>query len=49
MKNLNGINLIHNNKVNNISECNLIHDILNPFKQTKNIIPLLYMNVHWKA
>ena len=27
---------IHDNKVNDIAECNLLHDILNPYKRTKN-------------
>ena len=27
---------IHDNKVNNITECNLIHDIINTPKLTKN-------------
>ena len=37
MKRPNGMNCIHNNDVNKISECNLLHDILNPSKRTKNI------------
>ena len=37
MKNLNYMNCIHDNKVNNISEYNLIHDIINPSKRTNNI------------
>ena len=39
---------IHYNKVNNIDECNLLHDILNPSKHTKfkiAITLLFYMNV----
>ena len=28
---------IHDNKVNNIDECNLLHDIINPPKRAKNI------------
>ena len=32
---------IHDNEVNNISECNLLHDILNPNKSNKNI------NIHY--
>ena len=28
---------IHGNKVNKISECNLIYDVLNPSKHTKNL------------
>ena len=41
---------IHNNEVNNIAECNLLHDIINPPKPTKNLnshySPILhgYMN-----
>ena len=29
LKSLNDINFIHDSEVNNIAECNLIHDILN--------------------
>ena len=28
---------VHNNEVKNIAECNLLHDIINPPKRTKNI------------
>ena len=28
---------IHNNEVNNITERNLLHDIINPPKRTKNL------------
>ena len=28
---------IQNNEVKNISECNLLHDIINPSKRTKNL------------
>ena len=31
----NYITCIHNNEVNNISECNLLHDIFNPPKRAK--------------
>ena len=31
------MNPIHDKDTNNIAECNLLHDILNPFKRTKNI------------
>ena len=32
------INLyIHDDEVNNIAECNLLHDIINPHKRAKNI------------
>ena len=37
MKILNSINCIHDNKVNNIAEWNLLHDTLNPSKITKHI------------
>ena len=30
------MNFIHDNKANNIAECNPLHDILNPSKRTKN-------------
>ena len=31
------MNFIHDNKINKIAECNLLHDILNPLKHTRNI------------
>ena len=37
IKRPNRINDIHDNEVNKIYECNLLHDILNPSKLTKNI------------
>ena len=37
MKILNDMNHLHDNKVNNISEWNLLHDIINNSKQTKDI------------
>ena len=37
MKSLNIINQIHDNEVNNIAECNLLHDIPNLSKRIKNI------------
>ena len=36
MKRLNNMNFIHNNKINNISEWNVPHEIINYSKQTKN-------------
>ena len=33
----NGMNCIHENKVNKISEYSLLHDIINPSKRIKNI------------
>ena len=36
----NGMTCIHGNKVNKLSECNLLHDILNPPKHTKNKISI---------
>ena len=36
MKILNIMNSIQSIEVNNISECNLLHDIINPFKHTEN-------------
>ena len=50
MNNFNNMNRIHDNKVNNIAKCNLLHDMINPSKHTKNInshySPILdgYMN-----
>ena len=32
---------MHNNEVNNIAECNLLHDIINPTKRVK------YINSHY--
>ena len=37
MKSLDGMDNIHDNKANNISECNSLHDILNTYKRTKNM------------
>ena len=31
------MNCMHDNEVNNISEWNLLHDIINPYKLTQNI------------
>ena len=33
----NGMTCIHRNKVNKWSECNLLHDIINPPKRIKNL------------
>ena len=35
------MNRIYDNKVNNIAQCNLLHNIINPSKRTKNI------NIHY--
>ena len=37
MDSLNDMNCIHDNKVNNIAERNLLHDIINPYKHNKSI------------
>ena len=37
------MNRIHDTKVNNIAECNLIHDIINPPKRTKKL------NIHYST
>ena len=37
IKRQNGKSYIHENEVNKIAECNLLHDILNPYKRTKNV------------
>ena len=37
MKILNSMSRTNNNKANNKAECNLLHDMLNPSKRTKNI------------
>ena len=46
MKSLNNMNRIHDNKVINISEYNLLHDVLNPSKRTKNIKINYYPILH---
>ena len=46
------MNYIHNNEVNKLAECNLLHDMLNPSKCTKNknshYSPIIHgcMNTH---
>ena len=46
------MNCIYDNRLNNIAECNLLHDILHTYKQTKNInihyYPIIHgcMNIH---
>ena len=48
----NSMNCLHYNKVNNIAECNLLHDMLKPSKYTKSInkycTPTIHvcMNIH---
>ena len=37
IENQNEIIYIHDKEVNNISECNLLHDMINPHKRAKNI------------
>ena len=37
IKNLNDMTRIHDNEVNNISECNLLHDIINHPTRAKKI------------
>ena len=32
------MNRIHDNEVNSIAECNLLHDILNTSKRTRSIV-----------
>ena len=36
MKNFNTMNFLHDDKINNIFKYNLLHDILNPYKLTRN-------------
>ena len=38
----NGMTFIHENIVNITAQCNLLHDILNPYKHENFIYPLLY-------
>ena len=35
IENWNDMTRIHNNEANNMAECNLLHDIINPPKSTK--------------
>ena len=35
------MNCIHDNELNNIGECNLLHDRINHYKRTK------YINIHY--
>ena len=37
IENRNDITCIHNNEVNNIAECNLLHYIINPPKRAKTL------------
>ena len=37
IENKNDMTRIHNNEVNNIAECNLLHDIIHPPKCAKNL------------
>ena len=37
MKRYNGMTFIHENEVNKISKCNLLHAILNPSKHTTTL------------
>ena len=50
MKSLNAMNCIYDNKLNNIAEYNLLHDILNPSKKSehRNIhyYPILHGNMN---
>ena len=40
------MNRIHNNKLNNIVECNLLHDIINLSKRAENINSHYYPILH---
>ena len=50
VKSLNDMNNIHDNKVNNIAECNLLNDIVNTSKCTKDIntnyFPILHLCIN---
>ena len=46
MKSLIDMNHIHDNEVNNIYECNLLHAILNTSRSTKNISIYDYTFLH---
>ena len=46
MASVNAMNRKHDNKLNNMSECHLLHDILNPSKITKNININFPPNIH---
>ena len=41
IENRNNMTLIHDDQVNKIGECNLLHDIINPLKHTK-ILKIYY-------
>ena len=43
MNNFNRMNHIHDNKVNNIAECNLLHVIFNSSKHTKSLNSHYYL------
>ena len=46
MKSFNDMNYIHDNKANNVAECNLLRNIKNIFKRIRTwiaIMPLFYM------
>ena len=46
MKNICDMENIHNNDINNISEFNLLHDILNNSKRTRNTNSKYYPILH---
>ena len=46
IENLNGMTRIHDNILNKIDECNLLHDITNPHKHTKNLSSHYYPILH---
>ena len=43
IKRPNSMNLIHENEVSKITECNLLYDMLNPFKCTKQLIAITHL------
>ena len=46
IENLDEIIYIHDNEENNIAKCNLLHDMINPFKRAKNINIHCYPILH---
>ena len=48
IENRNKMIYIHDKKVNTIAECNLIHDIINPLKRTKQLNSHYSPILHWR-
>ena len=46
VENQNDMTRIHDNEVNKIAECNLLHDIISPHKRTKNLNSRYSLIIH---